>query len=183
MEKLLIVGAGGFGRVVLEHARKNFRCFFIDDHQECPVDGTEIIGKISDLPTLAVSYKNLTVAIGNNQLRQQVFQEAEKLGYVFPNIICSSVYVSPHAEVGHGCIILNNAVIQNGAHCGNGVIINPGVELHHDSFVDDYSLIYTNSVIRSLAVVGKRAWIDSNITIGTGLKISDDEVVRNSRMN
>ena len=32
--------------------------------------------------------------------------------------------------------------------------LNPGVEIHHDSEVQDYALIYTNTVVRSLAVVG-----------------------------
>ena len=33
-EKLLLVGAGGFGRVVLEHAQKHFDCAFVDDGYE-----------------------------------------------------------------------------------------------------------------------------------------------------
>ena len=31
--KLLIVGAGGFGRVTLEHASRQFDCAFVDDGQ------------------------------------------------------------------------------------------------------------------------------------------------------
>lgn len=31
MEKLLLVGAGGFGRVVLEHAIELYDCAFLDD--------------------------------------------------------------------------------------------------------------------------------------------------------
>lgn len=32
--KLLLVGAGGFGRVVLEHAIKQYKCALVDDGQE-----------------------------------------------------------------------------------------------------------------------------------------------------
>ena len=45
------------------------------------------------------------------------------------------------------------------------MLVNPGVELHHDSFVDDYSLIYTNSVVRTCAKVGNCVRIGSNVTI------------------
>lgn len=41
MEKLLIVGTGGFGKVVLEHAMKEYECAFVDDGVTI---GTEICG-------------------------------------------------------------------------------------------------------------------------------------------
>lgn len=184
MDKLLIVGAGGFGRVVLEHAAMKYECAFVDDGKELGsnVDGIEVIGKISDLSKLT-DYKNLIVAIGDNKLREQVYVTAKEYGFLFPNIVAQSVYISPHTTIGNGCVFLNNAVIQNGAHVGNGVILNPGVELHHDSFIDDYSLVYTNSVIRSLTHVGKRVWIGSNVTIRTGESINDDAVIEDMRIS
>ena len=106
-------------------------------------------------PKLYKEYKLLVVTIGDNVLRQRIYQDAAQIGYTFPNLIHSSAYVSPYAQIGWGCVLLNNALIQNGSTVGNGVLLNPGVEIHHDSFVDDFALIYTNSVIRTLAKVGK----------------------------
>lgn len=178
MDKLLLVGAGGFGRVVLEHASCFYDCTFVDDNVTGYVDGVPVVGTTEDLFALYGEYKQLVVTIGDNKVREGIYKESEHIGYSFPNIIASSVYISPYSEVGTGCVFLNNAVIQNGVHCGNGVILNPGVELHHGSFVDDFALIYTNSVIRSLAHVGKRAWIDSTMTIGNEVVIKDDEQIR-----
>ena len=62
---------------------------------------------------------------------------------------------------------------------GNGVLLNPGVEIHHDSFVDDFALIYTNSVVRTLAKVGKRVRIGSNVTISNEVIVPDDEDIKN----
>ena len=45
MEKLLLVGAGGFGRVVLEHASVLYDCAFLDDGEATLVDGVPVIGK------------------------------------------------------------------------------------------------------------------------------------------
>lgn len=44
-EKLLLVGAGGFGRVVLEHAQQIFVCAFVDDGYEIgtKINGAEVI--------------------------------------------------------------------------------------------------------------------------------------------
>lgn len=177
-DTLLIVGAGGFGRVVLEYAEKDFICAFIDDNMPVgsEVDGVKVIGKISDIPRFK-EYTNLIVAIGDNYVRERVYTMTSKFGFVFPNIIADSAFISTKASIGNGCIILNNVVIQSGALAGNGLILHPGVELHNDSFVDDYALIYTNSVIRSEARVGKRAWIGSTVTVSTCEKVADDAVI------
>lgn len=174
-EKLLLVGAGGFGRVVSEQARLTYDCAFVDDGFDVGAEicGITVVGRLSELESLRGEYGKLIVAIGNNTLRERIYQKALALGYTFPNIVCSSGYISPYARLGWGCVILNNAVVQNGATVGNGVLLNPGVEIHHDSFVGDYSLIYTNSVVRTGANVGKCVRIGSNVTISNNAVVLD----------
>lgn len=176
--KLLILGAGGFGRVALEHAVEQYDCAFVDDGRAVGtvVDGVEVIGGSSDLQRLhdEAGFDQLIVTIGNNKLREELYLKAQALGYSFPNIICSSVYISPHAQIGCGCVLLNNVVVQNGGHVGDGVLLNPGVEVHNDAFVDDYALIYTNSVVRALAHVGKRVRIGSTVSISNNVNVADD---------
>lgn len=178
--KLLIVGAGGFGRVTLEHASRQFDCAFVDDGQAVGtvVDGVEVVGGSSDLQRLhdEAGFDQLIVTIGNNKLRED---KAKALGYSFPNIVCSSAYISPHAQIGCGCVLLNNVVVQNGGHVGDGVLLNPGVEVHNDAFVDDYALIYTNSVVRALAHVGKRVRMGSNVSISNNVNVADDSDIPN----
>ena len=182
-EKLLLVGAGGFGRVVLEHAVKEYDCAFVDDGKNIgsEVNGCKVIGKTADLEKLFSDYHKLVVTIGNNKFREKVYRDAERIGYVFPNIIASSVYISPYAAIGYGCVFLNNVVIQNNTSIGNGVILNPGVEIHHDSTVGNNVLIYTNSVVRSLAAVGDRAHLGSTLTIGTGVIVPEDAVIEDGK--
>ena len=174
-EKLLLVGAGGFGRVVSELARQSFECAFIDDGVEIGtiICDVPVIGHTEDLQELFVGYKNLVVAIGNNVVRKRIYDIAKSIGYSFPNLISSSAYISPYAKIGWGCVILNNAVVQNGSSVGNGVLLNPGVEIHHDCSVGDYNLIYTNSVVRTYANIGKCVRIGSNVTICNNAVVSD----------
>lgn len=178
-EKLLLVGAGGFGRIAMEHAIKTFDCVFVDDSypETKEVCSIPIVGKISDLPALFDTYKKLIVVIGNTKLREQIYQQAQKIGYDFPNIIATSAYISPFATIGKGCVILNNVVIQNQAQIGNGVLLNPGVEVHHNCSVGDNSLIYSNSVVRTYAKIGQRVLIGSTVSISVGAVVKDDEVV------
>ena len=179
MEKLLLVGAGGFGRVVLEQASLEYDCAFLDDGYEIGTEicGAKVVGKISDIASLYPKYKHLSVTIGNTVLRDSIYSQARLIGYEFPNIVGKNVYISPYAKVGTGCVILNNVTIQNGSIVGNGVILNPGVEIHHDSAVGDYSLIYTNSVVRTYAKVGKRVKIGSNVSVGNEAVVNDDRII------
>ena len=175
-EKLLLVGAGGFGRVVLEHAVKEYDCVFVDDGVPVGtlVNGAPVIGKLSDIESLYDEYKKMIVVIGNNSLRERVYSEAAEIGYDFPNIIIPSAYLSPYSTIGKGCVILNNVVVQNGAVLGDGVILNPGVEAHQDSNIGNNVLVYANTVIRSLTHIGDRAWIGCNVSIGTGVTVHED---------
>jgi len=173
-EKLLLVGAGGFGRMVAEQALLQYDCTFVDDGQPVGTEvcGIPVIGGIASLPELRKSYGLLVVGIGNNSFRAQVYEKATAMGYTFPNIIAPSAYVSPFAKLGVGCVILQNACVQNGAIVGNGVLLNAGTEVHCDAVVEDYALI-ANSVVRTGAKVGKYAHIGSNVTVCNFAVVAD----------
>lgn len=178
-EKLLLVGAGGFGRMVAEQAMLQYDCAFVDDGQPVGTEiyGIPVVGGLADLPELRKEYGLLVVGIGNNRFRAQVYEKAKALGFAFPNIVAPSAYISPYAKLGYGCVLLQNACIQNGASVGSGVLLNAGTEVHCDATVGDYALIYTSSVIRTGATVGKFARIGSNCTICNNATVLDGAVV------
>jgi len=174
-EKLLLVGAGGFGRMVADLAMLQYDCAFVDDGQLVGTDicGIPVVGGLADLPDLRKEYGLLVVGIGNNWFRAQVYEKAKALGFAFPNIVAPSAYISPYAKLGCGCVVLQNACVQNGTSVGNGVLLNAGTEIHCDATVGDYTLIYTNSVIRTGATVGSLTRIGSNVTVCNHAAVPD----------
>ena len=175
-EKLLLVGAGGFGRMVVEQAMLQYDCAFVDDGQPVGtvICGIPVVGSIAELRRLRKDYNLLVVGIGNNRFRAQVYEKANELGYTFPNIIAPSAYISPYSKMGCGCVVLQTACVQNGASVGDGVLLNAGTEVHCDATVGDYALVYTNSVIRTGATVGNYVRIGSNCTICNNATVPDD---------
>ena len=175
-KKLLLVGAGGFGRMVAEQAMFQYDCAFVDDGQSVGAEicGIPVIGGLADLPELKKEYSLLVVGIGNNQFRAQVYEKAKSLGYAFPNIIAPSAYVSPFAEVGCGCVLMQNACVQNGASVGNGVLLNAGTEVHCGGTVGDYVLLYTNSTIRTGAKVRRYARVGGNVTVCNNATVPEE---------
>jgi len=85
-EKLLLVGAGGFGRMVAEQAMLQYDCAFVDDGQPVGTEicGIPVVGSLADLPELRKEYGLLVVGIGNNQFRAQVYEKAKLLALLFP---------------------------------------------------------------------------------------------------
>ena len=184
MEKLLIVGAGGLGRMTLEQAKTEYVCFFVDDAYVIGdlICDTPIVGNLSDLKKLRIDYNYLICGIGNNKLREEIIDKALSLGYAIPNVICKTAYISDYAKIGYGNIILQNVCIQNGAKLGNGIVIAANSEIHHDCEIGDFSLIYSCSVIRTYAKIGKRVKIGSTVSISNDVIIADDSVVENGEV-
>ena len=179
MKKLIIIGAGGLGRMVLETALSlGYICAFVDDDTTLnDVCNTEVLGTIDKLPRYVGMFKYAICAIGNNALREKYNNYASSLGFKIPNIIHPSAYVSPYVRLGYGNIFLNNACVQNSAIIGNGVVIAANSEVHHDCEIDDYALVYPCSAIRTLAKVGKRVKIGSTVTVSNGAVIEDDKEI------
>ena len=73
MEKLLLVGAGGFGRVVIEHASMLYECAFLDDGDTTVVDGIPVIENTNDMKRFYGEYESLLVTIGNNKQREWIY--------------------------------------------------------------------------------------------------------------
>ena len=101
-KKLLLVGAGGFGRMVAELAMLQYDCAFVDDGQ--PVDaeicGIPVVGGLADLPELRKEYGLLVVGIGNNRFRAQMYEKEKTLGYGFPQHHCSQCLHQSICQVG-----------------------------------------------------------------------------------
>ncbi len=64
MEKLLLVGAGGFGRVVLEHASQYYDCAFLDDGDAKVVDCVSVIGSTADIEKF---FSRVQATLGNHR--------------------------------------------------------------------------------------------------------------------
>ena len=156
MNNLLIIGAGQHGRVVQEVAvrMKTFdRIDFLDDAS------SDAVGKISDLKKFASDYKNCFIAIGNNQIRSEIYEKARSLGYFFPAIIHPTAQISPTAKIGegtvimHNCVINSEAVIQSCSIIGIGSIIDHNSRIGHASHLKPGCIVDSNTEIPDFSLL------------------------------
>lgn len=160
---LLIIGAGGHGRVVRETAEA-MECFdrigFVDDNNEAA------IGKMTDLPQLIQTYDSAFVGIGNNHLRGELIRRLETLGYYIPTLIHPAAYVSQSSKIGSGTVIEPRAIVNANSVTGNGCIISVGAIVDHDTVIENFVHVNAGAVVKAGNRVAAWTRIDAGEIFG-----------------
>lgn len=148
-EKLLIIGAGGHGKVVAEIAED---CgyndiIFIDDNSEVAV------GRIEELEKFKEEFPNAIVSIGNNKLRESLILHLEKLEFNIPTLVHPSSYVSRSCLIRNGTVIEPKAIVNANSIIGKGCIISVGSVVDHDVIIGNCCHINSGSIVKAGAKV------------------------------
>jgi sugar O-acyltransferase (sialic acid O-acetyltransferase NeuD family) len=121
------------------------------------------------------NYAFVTVGqIKSYKIRVELFCKIKNLGFRIPSIVSPLAYVSKHAVIGQGTIVMHGAIVNAGAVIGDNCIINTNSLIEHDVIIGNHTHISTEAtinggvVINDKVFVGSRAIIKNNITIGEG---------------
>lgn len=146
--KLLIVGAGGLGRVVGEIAKElsiYSEISFLDD----AVRAQDVVGKCVDYTALRPKYNCAVAAFGDNELRLSWLERLKAEGYEIPSIIHPTAYVAKSAVLGLGCIVMHKAIISSKTTLGNGCLINSAAIVDHNNTLADGVHVNLNSCVKA----------------------------------
>jgi sugar O-acyltransferase (sialic acid O-acetyltransferase NeuD family) len=178
MSTLLILGAGGHGRVVADAATSSgdWTRVIASDRDPARCRG-DLIGGVPALPleqALALA-AFIHIAIGRADGRAR--EASSVVAIPMATILHPNASVSMHAAVGEGCFIAAQAVVAPGARLGRCVIVNHGAVVDHDVSVGDFSHIAPLVALGGGVQVGCRVLIGSGASVLPGLRVGDDIVV------
>lgn len=170
MEKLIIIGAGGHGRVVSETAELNGykKIDFLDDANK-----QTAVGKVSDFIKY-IDEADFIVAIGSNAARMKIQSDLKKKGANIISLVHPNAIVSQSVSIGKGTVVMAGAVINAGALIGDGAIINTCASVDHDCKIGDFSHISVGARICGTVAIGKSTWIGAGTTVINNIKICDE---------
>jgi sugar O-acyltransferase (sialic acid O-acetyltransferase NeuD family) len=178
MKKLLIIGAGGHGKVVADTAVEAGHwhdIYFLDDNiKNFPY---KIIGKINQLPNFVTQFPEIIVAIGDNKRREELLLLSKNLGYDIATVIHPTACVSTHAIVEKGSVVLAKSVINAFSKIGFGCIINTGAVVDHDCTLDHYVHISPNATLAGGVIINKYSWIGAGSTIIEKINIGYNVII------
>lgn len=186
---LLLLGAGGHARSCIDVIEQE-ASFQVAGLVGLPgevgdlVLGYPVLGTDDDLPSLFRDYAHALVTIGqikSPEVRIRLFEAGEKGGCRLPVIVSPRAYVSKHATLGAGTIVMHGAVVNAGVTIGRNCIVNSQALVEHDSVVGDHCHLSTGVVINSGVRVGTGTFIGSNASVRQGVRVGDRCVVAMGR--
>jgi sugar O-acyltransferase (sialic acid O-acetyltransferase NeuD family) len=182
---LILIGAGGHAHSCIDviEQQGNFQIVGLVDlpgQQHTQHLGYPVIGTDSDLPSLAKIYQYALITIGQIKTAEQrirLFQQAEELEFQLPIIVATTAYVSRHATLGAGTIVMHGAIVNAGARVGNNCIINSCSLIEHDARVGDHCHISTGAILNGDVVVGSGSFVGSSSIIKQGITVGEESLI------
>lgn len=183
--RLILLGAGGHAHAcmdVIEQQGKYEIAGLVGTPNEINSRtlGYPVIGTDNDLLELAKSYQYALVTVGQigvamNRIR--LYHLATELGFKLATIISPISYVSCHAVIGAGTIVMHGAIINAGARLGDNCIVNTKALVEHDTLIEDHCHISTGAVLNGGVRLGAGSFVGSGSTIKEGVTIGKSCVV------
>lgn len=139
-----------------------------------------VVGTDEDLDTLAKVHRHALVAVGqiaSPETRMRLHRLALAAGFELPAVVALGAYVSPHATVGAGSIVMHGAIVNAGADIGANCIVNSRALLEHDVRVGDHCHVSTGAVVNGGVQIGAGSFIGSGCVIREGVRIGSGCVV------
>jgi len=182
MKNLIIIGAGGCGREILQWAkdinkremRWNIKGFIDDDldalkGKKCDVT---ILSKIDEYQI--EDDDEFTCGIGNGKVRKMVIDKMEAKGAKFVNVIHPNAIVADSCSLGKAIVIYPYALISDNAVIGDGCIINMYSSVAHDSTLGEYCTISAHCDITGMCKLGDHVFMGTTSNMVPSSRIGND---------
>ncbi|EGQ1625423.1 acetyltransferase [Staphylococcus pseudintermedius] len=180
MKKLILIGKGGHAKVVRDIADMS--------------DVYQVVGYLDDAIDQyhvkdGVFYDNLAqienyrsdyyfcIAIGNNDVREQIFNMSQVDIDRFATLIHPTAVVSPSASIGEGSVVMAQAVINAATNIGNHAIINTGAIVEHDNQIADFVHVSPHATLTGGVTIDEFVHIGAGATILPKIHIGHHVIV------
>lgn len=174
--RLIIIGAGGHGKVVADCAVKcgYTDIYFVDDRMNGECLGFPIVGVTADLETLDDGRTDFVIAIGSNHARKTI---AEKFDLNWATLVHPAAQIAIGTLLGEGTVILASAVVNACAVVGKHCIVNTAAVVEHDNVVGDYAHISPRAALGGTVRIGEQTHIGIGAAVRNNIEICDNCVV------
>lgn len=169
--RLLIIGAGGHAKVVLDAAQAAAWeiAGVVDEHET----RTEVLGHLVARSADGIAADRFIVAIGDNQARARLFAQHVASGLEPATVIHPSAIIAPSARIGAGTFVAAGAIVNPEASVGENVILNTGCVVEHDVSVGDHALIGPLASLCGESSVGSGVLLGAGVTVKPRARVGE----------
>ncbi len=182
MEKVVVIGAGGFGRETLEVLKDMNKVYrkwdilgFIDDNPAIhgtTVNKMPVLGGIDWLIANHAGEIGCVIGMGDPEVKRKIVAKLKPAGVRFVNAIHPSVIMSEFVEMGEDVIICAGCILTVNIKMGSHIIVNLNCTIGHDTVIEDFCSIQPTvkingrNILREGVYVGTGATFIHNVGVG-----------------
>lgn len=182
---IFLVGGGGHCLSVIDVIESTDKFIIggiidIESKVGTNVLGYKYIGVDSDLPKYINSENQFIVTVGqieNNFLRFKLFNLLKTLKADIASIISPTAYISKHAIIGEGTVVMHRSFVNAGTFIGANNIINTGSLVEHNCKIFNHCHLSTNSVINGDVIIEDNCFVGSNSVVRNGIVIKNNTII------
>jgi UDP-perosamine 4-acetyltransferase len=180
---ILIVGAGGHARVVLDILRAanlHRPVGFLDADETLhgtTMMGLPILGHPQHLSKLRGKARGAIIAIGNNTTRQAYARQMTDAGLELINAVHPSALLSSSAKLGKNLVIAAGAIVSTEAQIGDACILNTGSITDHECHLGSGVHLAPGAILAGRVRVGNGAFIGLGAKVIQCLTIGDGATI------
>ena len=185
MKRLLIVGAGGFGREILcwardvEPTQSEWRIGGFLDANPGALDGFAVPLKIlGDPAEFAPAETDLCIcAIGDPATKQRIVTGLAARGAQFATLIHPTAVIGLNCRIGDGAILCPGVVVTSHVTLGRFVTLNLGATVGHDARLGDWCTLYVHADLAGKVSLGEAVLAGSHSFVLPGVTVGARAVV------
>jgi len=186
MKKIYLIGGGGhcFSCIDVIESLNEYKISGIFDLQEkvgTAILGYPVIGTDLDLPRFVDDESFFLITMGqikNPHVRIKIFNTLKDLNAQLATVVSSRAYISKHAVIGAGTIVMHDALVNANAVIGLNCIINSKALVEHGAKIEAHCHISTGAIVNGDCRIGEGSFIGSNSVLKEGVIISNNSVLK-----
>lgn len=186
MSGVILIGAGGHARVVLDALRSMSReCLGVAAPGCDEFDGANGLG--DDAAVFARFPEGCEAAMGlggtpgqgapGTKLRRKVYEDYRARGFRFPPVIGRGAIISPASMLEDGAQVMAGAVLQPGVRVGLNALVNTGACIDHDAHIEPHAMVAPGAVLCGGVRIGAGAYIGAGAVVLQGVVVGPEAVV------
>jgi UDP-perosamine 4-acetyltransferase len=185
-ERIVIVGAGGHAREVMEILLSCQRAGvdvepigFVHDGSNVPetLNGVPVLGNLEWLDGIDRADLGVICAVGTPSVCFMLAERVRASGFRVAHAIAPTAWIATSAKVGEGVMIFPNVVVNANAVIGDHVSLNVGSSVSHDSSVGPFCSVGPGARLAGNVILGARCFVGMGANVVHGVSIGDGCVI------
>ncbi|WP_410513554.1 acetyltransferase [Paenibacillus sp. BR2-3] len=184
MEGILVFGAGGHAKAVIDVIEQSGRYEVIGILDSYKAPGTKVYGYevLGNEQYIAENKENIyggIVAIGDNWRRSEMVSRIRSLhrDFSFIPVVHPSASVARGSVIGKGSVVMAGAVVGSDTHIGEHCILYSKASVDHDSTLGDYVTLAPNATTGGDVHIGSYSVISLGANVIHSKNIGEHTVI------